>query len=124
MPIPSGSHYTDSSRRTVRLADGSMVSRSQAENMFARDRGYRSSYERRQTHRIAGGARRVRDVTKGAPDPDQAARDYRELQRDYARNDNDYRNIDKSPDGPLARYLRSIGRKTDTTYFVGESPAA
>jgi hypothetical protein len=122
MPIPSGSHYTDRSRHTVRLADGRTVPRATAENMHARGLGYRGNYERRQAYRDIGGAGKAREISSRASDPDAAIRAYRDLQRDYRDNGNDYRQIDRSPDGPLANYLRSIGRKTDTVYYVGESP--
>jgi hypothetical protein len=126
MPIPSGSHYTDRSRHNVRLASGRTVPRATAENMYARGLGYRGNYERRQAYRDIGGASRAREVSGRArdrgTDPDTAVRAYRDYLRDLQRNDYNPNRVDKSPDGPLANYLRSIGQKTDYTHTVGETP--
>lgn len=130
MPIPPGSHYTSSNRHSVQLSDGSIVSRTTAENIYAQEKGYRSNYERRSAY---GQMKSDRESYERGKEQAQertgiSGRDYDEaraaLANDYRRAGNDYRQIDKSPNGPLANYLVAIGRRSDTdAHMVGDSPS-
>lgn len=126
MALPSGAHYTDRTRHMVRLSDGSTIPRAAAENMAARAQGFQSNYERRQAFRgmksTRGYERAREEAIRHGASRQEADNAYARLMADYKRNDNDYRRIDKSPDGPLAQWLRATGRKSDQTYTVGESP--
>lgn len=134
MPIGDIGHYTDRTRHRVRLNDGRVVTRSEAENIYARSRGFRSQYERKRAYRGMKQARRYqRDQDDARTNfrrqgREFSKRDYDEararLQADYARHGNSWRDIDKSPDGALAQYLVTQGKRSDTAqYAVGESPS-
>lgn len=133
MPIGDIGRYTNRSRRFVRLTDGRVVPRATAENMYARSQGYRGNYERRQSYREMKRARRYERDIQDARDNFRrrgqgfSKREYDEararLQAEYARHGGSWRDIDKSPDGALAKYLEATGRRApDTPYAVGESP--
>jgi hypothetical protein len=126
MALPSGAHYTDSSRHMVRLSSGETVTRAAAENMAARAQGFSTNYERRQAFKsmkATRGFERARaEAMRHGASRQEADNAYARLMADYKNNSNDYRRIDKSPDGPLAQWLRATGRKSDHTYTVGESP--
>lgn len=132
MPIPRDSHYVPGTgRHTVRLGNGETVSRSTAENMFARERGYTGNYQRRQAFRIMGTSEENmrKAEQKGIGDTPRERRENAKeaedrLRANYANANHDYRQIDKSPNGPLAKYLESIGRRTvGADYAVGETNA-
>jgi hypothetical protein len=129
MAIPRGSHYEPGSgRKYVRLGDGSLVPRATAENMLARERGYRSNYERRsafgrsrRSKRYEQERERARERGVSRPDFDEARA---RLYADYQRAGGNYRDIDRSPDGPLANYLEAMGRRqSGADYNVGETPS-
>jgi hypothetical protein len=128
MAIPGDAHYVPGSmRRTVQLGDGRRVSRQTAENIYARSREFRSDYERRQAYRQSKQAPGYsRDQIK-AGTSGVSRRDYDEARAlyfaDKMRNGGDSRQVDHSPDGPLANYLVAIGRRRNTAdYAVGDSP--
>jgi hypothetical protein len=111
------------------LGDGRTVTRQTAENMHAKERGYTSDYERRQAFKESkahGGYERDADRARGQG---ISTREFNErraaLYADYKRNDNNWRGIDKSPNGPLAKYLVAMGRRSESAdYAVGDSPKA
>jgi hypothetical protein len=125
MPIPAGSHYVPGSdRHIVRLPSGETVSRARAESMYAQERGYRSNYERKTAFRTMKQSAKYEQERAAAP---VSGREYDEararLAAEYKREGNDYQAIDKSPNGPLAKYLVAIGRRSETAdYRVGDSP--
>lgn len=130
MPIPHDAHYVPgTNRHQVRLNNGETVTRASAENMFARERGYRSNYQRREAFRtMQPSEKNMREAERnGVGDtPRERRENAREaedrLRANYANANNDYRQLDKSPDGPLAKYLESIGRRRiGADYAVGET---
>jgi hypothetical protein len=132
MPIPKDAHYVPgTSRHQVRLSDGDIVTRSAAENMFAQERGYTGNYQRRKAFRNQPLSRtNLKDAErKGPADTVRERREeYKEaedrLRAAYANSDNKYDRLDKSPNGPLAKYLESIGRRSaGADYAVGETPS-
>jgi hypothetical protein len=134
MPLPEGSRYTSPNRHNVRLTDGRIVTRAQAENIYAESRGFRNNYERKVSFRGMKEARRYdadfRDARqnlerRGRTITRQQYNDARaRLQAEYIRNGNSWRDVDKSPDGPLAKYLEETGRRSERAeYDVGESPS-
>jgi hypothetical protein len=128
MPIPSGSHYTDPSRHHVRLGNGSVVTRATAENIFAQGHGFKNNREYQRAYRSAGFSQyqnrpgyrsaRIEANLSGTSTKDFNAA----AARYYA---NEYRNrLDNSPDGPKAKMLEAMGRRTPgSEYRVGESPS-
>lgn len=116
MAIPDGAHYVPGSmRRSVRLPDGSIVPRQAAENLTARTRGFTSEYSRRLSFRHSkarkdyqAGLQRAQSLGISRADYDNARALVHE---DYRLNGND---MDKSPDGPLADYLKKIGRRSES----------
>lgn len=128
MPIPRDSHYVPgTNRHSVRLSNGQTVSRSTAENIYARSAGFGGNYERKQGYRAAKGSRAFNETKEQAKARGTSEREFTEaaarLQAEYKRNDNKYDRIDKSPNGALAKYLTSIGRRSATAdYAVGDSP--
>lgn len=125
MPIPRDAHYVPgSNRHIVRLADDSTVTRATAENLFARERGYRSNYQRKRAfQKSPPNEKAMREAERKGIDRETAKEAEDRLRADYANNSYNYRNIDKSPNGPLAKYLESIGRRSSgADYAVGDSP--
>ena len=134
MPIPPDSHYTNRSRHFVRLASGEIVPRAQAENLFAQGRGFHGNYERRQAYRQMKEARRYEsDLIEAQRNLQRRGRHFSKreydnararLQAEYMRNGNSWRDIDKSPEGALAKYLEETGRRSERAeYDVGDSPS-
>lgn len=130
MPIKGiGEYVPGSGRHQVRLNNGDIVSRATAENMFARERGYTGNYQRRQAFQtMKPSEKNLRDAERnGIGDtPRERRENAREaedrLRANYANANNDYRQLDKSPNGPLAKYLESIGRRqVGADYAVGET---
>lgn len=130
MPIPKGAHYTDRTRHNVAMPDGRIVSRATAENEFARNAGFRTNYELKQASVTArgaglfGSARYARDLAeakaRGTSEPE-----FRALAAKLHAAPRDARGAptDRSPDGPLARFLTAIGRRSPRAdYSVGETP--
>jgi len=125
MPIPRDAHYVPgSNRHMVRLPDGSVVSRATAENQFARDRGYRGNYQRRQAfQKMPPNEKSMQQAERNGMDREAAKEAEDRLRADYANNNFNYRNLDKSPNGPLAKYLEAKGvRASGADYAVGDSP--
>lgn len=127
MAIPDGAHYVaGSGRRSVRLENGSIVPRQTAENLAATTRGFRSEYRRREAYRASKarpdyqtGLQRARAAGYSRGEYDRV----RALVSEQNRN----RNLDKSPDGELAEYLKMIGRRSESeTRWVGsyDGPSA
>lgn len=130
MPITGiGRYEPGSNRHRVILNDGRRVSRAEAENIYAQSRGFRSNYERRAAFRAARESRSFdKDYREARQRTGITKTEYTEaygkLRREYAAKDGDWRQIDKSPDGALAQYLVSIGRRSaGADYTVGESPS-
>lgn len=129
MAIPRGWHYVPgSNRRTVRAPDGSLHSRQDAENTFARTFGFRSEYERKQAVHSSGfsaftnrpGYERGISEAKAAGYTDAEAKAV--FAKFYANEDRNSR--DRSPDGPLAQMLVVTGRRApNSPYAVGDSPS-
>jgi hypothetical protein len=128
MPIPRDSHYVPGSgRRSVRLTGGQVVTRAQAEQIYAQGQGYRSNYERRQVSRMTRSSNRYDSDYQAARRRTGISRqDFTEarnkINREYSRNGNSWQGIDRSNEGPLAQYLVAIGRRSESAdYAVGES---
>lgn len=129
MAIPSGWHYVaGTGRKSVRAPDGSIHSRQQAENTFARNFGFASEYERKRAFSSTGfnrfmgrpgyerGLQEARAVGRTSAEAKAA------FARFYANEDRNSR--DRSPDGPLAQMLVVMGRRSaNDTYPVGDSPS-
>lgn len=80
MPLPSGAHYEDRSRRTVRLSDGSVVRRQMAMNIGAREAGYRNDRDYRSAR---AELRELKQTSRGAQDVEAArARGYSQREID------------------------------------------
>jgi hypothetical protein len=128
MPIPGDAHYVSgTNRHSVRLVTGQVVSRATAENMYAQSRGFRNNYERKQGYRAAKQSRNFGQTKAEAKRHGTSERNFTEaaarLQMEYKHAGNNYAHIDKSPGGALAKYLVSIGRRSETSdYTVGDSP--
>jgi hypothetical protein len=128
MPIPDGARYTSPARRTVELADGSRVSRQNAENLFAQSHGFRSEYDRKKAYGSPGmRAFMSRPGYQSAASEARAAgvsrKDFNAAAARYYANENVNR-ADNSPDGPKAKMLEAMGRRSPgTDYAVGESPS-
>ena len=128
MPLPKDAHYEPgTNRHSVRLGNGQIVSRATAENIRAQSAGFQSNYERKQGFRAAKQSRNFEATKEQAKAHGVSAREFTEnaarLQAEYKRTGNDYSRIDKSPNGALAKYLVSIGRRSETADFaVGDSP--
>ena len=128
MPIPRDSHYVPgTNRHMVRLSNGQTVPRAMAENLYARSAGFRTNYERKQGFKKAKQSRNFDETKSQARQRGVSERDFTEtaarLQAEYTRVGNKYDQMDKSPDGALAKYLVSIGRRSETAdYSVGDSP--
>jgi len=127
MAIPGDAHYTDRSRHSVQLGDGRTVSRAAAENIAARAGGFQSNYERRAAFREMKSSPGYGREREAAGDQGTSRREFDDararLYAEYRGNDYNWNRTDKSTNGPLANYLRAIGRKSDTDLTpVGESP--
>lgn len=127
MPIPTGARYTDRTRRTVQLPDGSRVSRQSAENLFAQTHGFRNEYERKQAMGSQGmrsfqnrpGYQTAKAEARAAGIP---AKDFNAAAAQYYANE-ELNKHDNSPDGPKAKLLEAMGRRSPgSEYTVGESP--
>jgi hypothetical protein len=125
MPIGNIGKYTDRTRHNVRLNDGTIVSRSTAENMFAQTPeggGFKSQYARRTAYRNPAfrAARERRAFRVNQQEAISAGTDPKVFEaltaKMYASPD------DKSPDGPLAEWLTATGRRSaNDTASVGET---
>lgn len=140
MPLPRGARYIPGTgRKQVRLATGRTVTRATAENMNAQALGYPNEYTRKKYRALSRGdknyaaqraeALRNAGVRAGATPREQRAalrklgfdETRARLKYDYAVNGKD--GYSKSPDGPLARFLQAMGRRSQAAdYVVGESP--
>jgi hypothetical protein len=134
MPIGDVGKYTDRSRHFVRLNDGRVVPRAEAENIQARRQGFAGNYERRQAFRqMKRSPGYQRDVREARTNRERRNREFSKqdydnakarLQAEYIRNGNSWQDIDRSPDGALAKYLEESGRRSEQAeYNVGESPS-
>ena len=144
MPIGDVGKYTDASRHFVELPNGNVVTRATAENMYARASGFKSNYELKQAmkHARANGFRSSQELKqamnsngytefktrkgydKGLRQAKASGTSETEYKvtaaRYYSNPDN---KGDNSPDGPKAKMLEAMGRRSPgNDYNVGESP--
>lgn len=128
MAIPTGAHYVPgTNRRQVQLADGTTVKRQEAENLFARQHGFRNERERRQATSSAGfkAFQRRPGYQRAIKEAQIAGRSKAEANAAFARYyQNETQNSrDTSPDGALAQMLVAMGRRSPASqYAVGDSP--
>jgi hypothetical protein len=109
------------------MPNGDTVTRAQAENINARSEGFTSNYDRRQSYAAFKATPSYQETRDAAKERGTSVRDFHTLgarvQSEYRHNDNKYDRMDKSPNGALAQYLVSIGRRSETAdYAVGDSP--
>lgn len=125
MPIGNIGRYTDATRHYVRLNDGTIVTRSTAENLFAQTKEggkFASNYERKRAFanprfRQAKASKHHRTNAAEARAHGTSQREFDAITARMMQNPHD-----KSPDGPLADYLVATGRRSaNETYPVGDS---
>ena len=133
MALPRGAHYVrGSGGLRIRLESGEIVTKHRADTIDARQRfGARSIRELRAARREFPAQMRRRPeipraIARGRSEQeirDTAAQMQIEAKhiRETGRNVTTWQ--DKSPDGPLARYLTAIGRRpVGADYPVGDTP--
>lgn len=128
MPIPNDSHYTDRTRHNVLLGDGRTVTRATAENLFAQAHGFRNNRAYQQAYRSGGfrdfknrpGYNRAKREAKSAG---TSTKDLNAAMAAFYEHEN-INKRDNSPDGPKAKMLEAMGRRSPgAEYRVGDSPS-
>lgn len=118
MPLPSGAHYEDRSRRTVQLSDGSVVKRQTAMNLGAQEIGFSNDRHYRHARNAINGAKRsaryqqdVRDIKRNNPGITQREIDrvllrlYQEKEAGISKNQRD-----RSPGSAVQQWNALTGR--------------
>jgi hypothetical protein len=136
--LPRGAHYVSGTAgRRVRLADGRVVTKHAADTLSAEQRYGTGNLRqvRRERQALRREIGRTSDpYTQEVRDALAAGRNRREVEdaalavrleakRHHAAGRRVSQYQDRSPDGPLARYLTSIGRRpVGADYPVGDTP--
>jgi hypothetical protein len=129
MAIPRGWHYIPGTgRRRVMSSDGTIHSRQEAENTFARAFGFESEYARKRAAASSGynSFTDRKGYDRAMKEAKQAGYNTAEANATFARYyAHENRNArDRSPDGPLAQMLVIMGRRSAfDTHPVGDSPS-
>lgn len=116
MPLPSGAHYEDRSRRTVRLSDGSVVKRQAAMNIGARELGFRNDRNYRSARADLRGVKETSRAQQDVAAARAAGHSQREIDRMLLEGRKLYkegklgRNADKRMGSWLQRWNAMTGR--------------